>query len=308
MVERVIEGVVRAAARSARGSVGLESGMPWAALNANRDRLEIKTSIPRRSVAEEPPLVPVDPHSIEASGGSNEHWAMPEVSGDLAQPTSVLLHGRGRGQQRLGTSESPRFGVSVPESLGFGVWGRAGQRLKVGVPRAESLALGRASNRANREKRVWARNGAVGLDVDDDVAFGVGASGRHQRAEGRGYVGNGGRGNWIAPASAGLSAWSTRGGFTSLSREVDQPGSIDPDAIIVRDPFQSLLAYWERSFAQRFLSGRHLGPAVQIRREQLGEFSSERLFTRRPDDRRKLPERDRTKPFPSESVDSLCFD
>ena len=73
MAERVVEGVVRAPARRPRCPVGLEGRMPWAALDAHRERLEVEAGVPRRGVVEESPLVPVDPHGVEPGGGGDEH-------------------------------------------------------------------------------------------------------------------------------------------------------------------------------------------------------------------------------------------
>ena len=135
--QRIVEGVVRPAAGRARGPVGLKGGMPWAALDADGDRLEVETGVPRRGVVEEPPFVPVKPHGVEAGGGGDEHRAMPEVAGDLAEPVVVLRHGVGRGQQRLGPGKRPCLGVLVPEALRFGVRAVPGSvsRLAYQVPR-----------------------------------------------------------------------------------------------------------------------------------------------------------------------------
>ena len=58
------------------------------------------------------------------------------------------------------------------------------ESLEVGVPGVELVSLGIACDRAQREQGVGPGNGAVGFDVDDDVAFargngshGVGFSG-----------------------------------------------------------------------------------------------------------------------------------
>ena len=87
--------------------------MPWAALNAHRDRLEVETGVPRRRIAEEPPLVPVHPHGVETGGRGDEHGTMLEVAGDLAQPAVVLrATASAEGSKGSARASAPAVGYS----------------------------------------------------------------------------------------------------------------------------------------------------------------------------------------------------